>query len=285
MSSGKGYSVGAIIWLASYPKSGNTWMRVFLHNLLLNPVEPVSINTVTRFCVGEAAASHFNQFDPRPLSQLSDQEVARLRPKVQQYLTHFSSDSVFVKTHNYLAEHEGFPLISLEHTAGAIYMIRNPLDVAISFSHHFGLELDESIEQMSHSGIGTATNDKNAQQVYGTWSLNVQSWTQQSLPALHVVRYEDMARQPFRTFENVAKFLGLNPPGERLRRAIKSSSFETLKAQEDQHGFDESTEYSRFFREGRVGQWKEALSEEQVRRVVSDHREQMERFGYMPDGY
>ena len=59
--------MGAIVWLASYPKSGNTWIRVFLHNLLLNPKEPVNINSVTRFCLGEAAAVHFNQFDPRPL--------------------------------------------------------------------------------------------------------------------------------------------------------------------------------------------------------------------------
>jgi hypothetical protein len=83
----------------------------------------------------------------------------------------------------------------------------------------------------------------------------------------------------------VAKFLGLNPPSKRLKRAIRNSSFDILKAQEDEHGFDESTEHSRFFREGRAGQWKEALSEQQVRRVVSDHREQMERFGYVPDGY
>jgi hypothetical protein len=277
--------MGAIIWLASYPKSGNTWMRVFLHNLLINPAEPVSINSATRFCVGESAASHFNQFDPRPLSQLTDQEIAQLRPKVQEHLTRYFPDSVFVKTHNYLAEHEGFPLISLQYTAGAIYMIRNPLDVAISFAGHYGLEIEEAIEQMGHAGIGTPTTDRNAQQVYGTWSLNVQSWTQHSLPALHVVRYEDMAHRSLKTFAGVAKFLGLDPPSKRLKRAIRNSSFDILKAQEDEHGFDESTEHSRFFREGRAGQWKEALSEQQVRRVVSDHREQMERFGYVPDGY
>ncbi len=60
--------MGAIIWLASYPKSGNTWMRVFLHNLLINPAEPVSINSATRFCVGESAASHFNSSIPAPLA-------------------------------------------------------------------------------------------------------------------------------------------------------------------------------------------------------------------------
>jgi hypothetical protein len=277
--------MGAIIWLASYPKSGNTWMRAFLHNLLLNPKEPVSINTVTRFCLGEAAAAHFNQFDPRPLSQLTDQEVAQLRPKVHGLLTRAYPDSVFVKTHNYLGDHEGVPLVTMEYTAGAIYIVRNPLDVAISFAHHFGLDLAEAIEQLANPRIGTATTDRNAQQVYGSWCLNVRSWTQQRIPVLHVVRYEDMTGRPLEAFGAVARFLGLNPPKERLEKAIEYSSFQVLKTQEDETGFVERTEHSRFFRQGRVGQWKEALSEDQVGKIVSDHREQMERFGYVPDGY
>ena len=105
--------MGAIIWLASYPKSGNTWMRVFLHNLLLNPKDPVNINDITRFCLGEAAAVHFKPFESRPFGQLTDREVALLRPKVHQNLTRAHPDSVFVKTHNYLAEHEGVPLITM----------------------------------------------------------------------------------------------------------------------------------------------------------------------------
>ena len=277
--------MGAIIWLASYPKSGNTWIRAFLHNLLLNQKEPVSINHVTRFCLGEAAAVHFNQLDRRPLSQLTDQEVARLRPKVHELLTRAYPDSVFVKTHNFLGEHEGVPLITMRYTAGAIYIVRNPLDVAISFSHHFGLDLAEAIDQLAHSEIGTATTDRNAQQIYGSWSLNVKSWTQQRFAALHVVRYEDMANQPMKTFAGVAGFLGLSPPGERLERAMANSSFEVLKAQEEETGFVERTEHSRFFRQGRVGQWKEVLSEDQVKKIVSDHREQMECFGYVPEGY
>lgn len=275
--------MGAIIWLASYPKSGNTWMRAFLHNLLMDPKEPVSINAITHFCIGEASATLFNRFDPRPLSELTDREVAQLRPKVQELLTQASPDSVFVKTHNYLAEHEGAPLISMQYTAGAIYMVRDPRDVAISFAKHFGLDLDEAIDQLAHPSIGTPSTDRNAQQVYGSWSLNVQSWTQVPMPGLHVVRYEDMAAHPIETFGRVAAFLGLNPPRERLEKAIAFASFDVLKAQEDEHGFVERTEHSRFFREGRAGQWREVLSAEQAARIVEAHREQMGRFGYLSD--
>lgn len=277
--------MGAIIWLASYPKSGNTWMRVFLHNLLRNPKEPAGINSLNQFCLGEDNAAFYNNLDPRPLSTLTAAEVMALRPRVHELLTKASPDSVFVKTHNLLGEAEGRPLVNLECTAGAIYLVRNPLDVAISYAHHFGVGVDEAIVQLNYAGAGTPTTDVGARQYYGTWSMHVASWTQVPFPARHVVRYEDMIDSTLETFAGVAKFLGLEPPPDRLQRAVTHSSFERLQAQEDETGFVERSQHSRFFRSGRVGQWREALSEDQVRRVVSDHREQMERFGYVPEGY
>ena len=112
--------MGAIIWLASYPKSGNTWLRVFLHNLLVNPDKPADINTLGRFCLGEDMAQYFNQFDPRPLSTWTPEEIADKRPQVHELLTQAFPDSVFVKTHNFLGEIDGGPLVNLEVTAGAI---------------------------------------------------------------------------------------------------------------------------------------------------------------------
>ena len=277
--------MGAIIWLASYPKSGNTWMRAFLHNLLVNAEEPVDINSLHNFTLGEANARYYNRFDPRPLTSLSEQEIMGLRPKVHELLTQASPDSVFVKTHNFLGEVEGIPLVSMDHTAGAIYIVRNPLDVAISYSNHFGMAVDQAIEELATDGTGSKPSDRNAREYYGSWSLNVSSWTQNTVPTLHVVRYEDMQRQPIETFAGVARFLGLIPPRNRLERAIANSSFGVLKAQEEEHGFVERTEHTRFFREGRSGAWETDLSAEQVGRVVSDHRDQMQRFDYVPNGF
>lgn len=277
--------MGAIIWLASYPKSGNTWMRAFLHNLLLNSREPVDINSLHHFTLGEGNARFYNQFDPRPLSTLGEREIMALRPKVHELLTQAFPDSVFVKTHHFLGEIEGMPLITMDHTAGAIYMVRNPLDVVLSYAGHFGVTIDRAIEEMASDGTGSKPSDRNARQYYGSWSLNVSSWTQNAGPTLHVVRYEDMQDRSFETFAGVARFLGLSPPEERIERAIANSSFAALRAQEEQHGFVERTEHTRFFREGRVGAWKTALSEQQVAQIVSDHREQMARFGYVPDGF
>lgn len=277
--------MAGIIWLASYPKSGNTWMRAFLHNLFVNRPEPVNVNALTRFCLGEDRAEYYNQFDPRPCSEMAPEEVARLRPKVHRLLSESYPDSVFVKTHNYLGEWLGVPLVTMEYTAGAIYLVRNPLDVAISFAHHYGVTIDEAIATMATAFAGSQTTDFVVRHVYSSWSRHVTSWTQNPMPSLHVVRYEDMLAQPFKTLAKLVEFLRLDPPRERLQRAVRNSSFEVLRRQEDEQGFVERTQHARFFRAGRAGQWRDALTTEQVQAIVSAHREQMERFGYVPEAF
>ena len=121
---------------------------------------------------------------------------------------------------------------------------------------------------------------------HSDWSTHVESWTASSHPQLHVVRYEDMSRRPGPTFRAITAFLGLKPPRERLERAMRHSSFRSLRAQEDRVGFIERTpSQERFFRTGKMGGWREVLDDAQVRRVVERHRAQMERFGYLPSGY
>ena len=131
--------MGKIIWLASFPKSGNTWLRAFLHNLLRNPNEAYDINKLADFTKGDAQMAWYNLIDKRPGSEISKEEVAALRPKVHRLMTQSRPDSVFIKTHNKLVEDRGTAMHTMEHTAGAIYVIRNPLDVTISFAHHYGL--------------------------------------------------------------------------------------------------------------------------------------------------
>ena len=116
--------------------------------------------------------------------------------------------------------------------------------------------------------------------------MHVRSWTHRAHPGLHVIRYEDLLDDPSKAFGGVARFLGLSPPPERLAKAIEFSSFGVLRAQEESVGFRERAEkQERFFREGKAGQWREVLTEAQVRRIVSRHRDQMARFGYVPEGF
>lgn len=275
--------MGAIIWLASYPKSGNTWLRAFLFNLLRNPPEPASINELDSFCIGESAGAWYARRAGHPIGDMEMPAVMALRPLVHRDFTQAFPDSVFVKTHNYLGECCDVALHTMDVSAGAIYVVRNPLDVVISMTDHFGVSLDDAIVRLADKTAATETTDAHAAEFHSGWSTHVESWTAQPNPSLHIMRYEDMLDRPNRTFRQVAAFLGLTPPNDRLHKAIKFSSFETLKAQEKKSGFKERSEFSRaFFRTGRKQQWRSQLSPAQIDRIVTAHGEQMARFGYLP---
>jgi hypothetical protein len=275
--------MGKILWLASYPKSGNTWLRAFLHNLLRNPSDPYDINKLTEFTLGDSRADWYQTFDPKPIEQWTKEDVQRIRPKVHEAMTRAHPDTVFVKTHNALIESRGVPMISMEYTAGAIYVVRNPLDVVISHSSHFGVGVDESIRLTALEGLEGENDGRFVYEHHGSWSKNVKSWTQAPHPGLLVVRYEDMLETPNETFGRIAAYLGLKPDRQRLHRAIRLSSFRALRQQEEERGFRErSVKSGRFFREGRAGQWREVLTPAQVAAVVAAHQEQMARFGYWP---
>jgi hypothetical protein len=279
--------MGALIWLASYPKSGNTWMRSFLHNLFRNSVEPIDINDITDFCIGDSGAQWYKRrAGGRDIKDLTPEEIGKIRPLVHQDFTTVFPDSVFVKTHNYLGEWGGVPLHTMDVTAGGIYILRNPLDVVISVSHHFGETLDEAIAHMANDAMMTGGTDSHVVEVHRSWSTHVKSWTEHPSPQLLVLRYEDLLRKPRKYFKQVSTFLGLKPSTERLERAIRNSSFKMLKAIEEKKGFKERPKTAQsFFREGRAEQWREVLTPDQVRQIIRDHHVQMERFGYIPEDY
>ncbi len=275
--------MGALIWLASYPKSGNTWMRAFLHNLLQNPARPVPINSLDSMTLGDSQKAWYQACADKPLDQMSLEEILALTPQVHRRMMGAHPDSIFVKTHNFLGKIKGIPLITLDCTAGAIYIMRNPLDVAISLAHHFGMTIDQAIDMLNSPDAMTPEDDLNIPQFYQSWSDHVASWCETPGHGLHIVRYEDMLEHPRKTFKGVAGFLGLNPPAERLRKAIKFSSFRVLQNQEKTGGFKEkAVNAERFFRAGRSGQWKKDLTPEQVDRIVRAHGPLMEKYGYLP---
>src|SRR6185312_14330630 len=174
-------------------------------------------------------------------------------------MTRAHPDTIFVKTHNALVEDRGTPMITMEYTAGAIYVIRNPLDVVISYADHYGLTLDAAITAIATPGLQSENEEIHCYERYGSWSEHVMSWTHRQMPGLHIVRYEDMLNAPHRTFAGIASFLGLRVPRE----------------QEKRHGFIERTANAQwFFREGKAGQWRKALTGPQIEAVTAAHREQ-----------
>ena len=275
--------MGKIVWLASYPKSGNTWLRAFLHNLFRRPDAAYDINRLIDFSTADSAIGWYEKAASRQVHGMSRAELARYRPKAHALMTEVFPDNVFVKTHNALVEESGVPTITMAHTAGAIYVVRNPLDICLSFADHYGLTIDDAISEMNRPGAFIDFTETHVPEIYGSWSEHVESWTARPSPGLHVLRYEDMLVQPEQTFGSVARFLGLSPSAERLRRAIDLSSFEKLRQQEDAAGFKERSKKSeKFFRVGRADQWRTALTTAQVDLLVKAHERQMRRFAYLP---
>lgn len=274
--------MGKILWLASYPRSGNTWLRAFLHNLFRNAAEPHDINRLRDLTLIDGEARWYRMFDPRPPTELTKEEVAALRPKVHAAMTAAHPDTVFVKTHNALVDDRGTPMITLEQTVGAIYVVRNPLDVAVSYSHHYGVSFEDAVAAMNRPGNQSVGNQSSfVYELHGSWSEHVGSWTATQNKVLHVVRYEDMAREPLTTFSGIARFLGLPASPERVASAAERSSFAVLRQQEALHGFRERSKKSeQFFRAGEVGQGQRYLTAALIGELHAAHRESMARFGY-----
>ncbi|MBV9654166.1 MAG: sulfotransferase domain-containing protein [Acetobacteraceae bacterium] len=275
--------MGKLVWLASYPKSGSTWLRAFLHNFILQPDEPYRLDALSDLTVGESGADHYKRYDPRPASQYAVADVQRMRPRVHRDLTAVSPTLVFAKTHNASLVVEGVPLVTPEVTAGAIYMVRDPRDIAVSFSHHIGRSIDETIAIMADPEAATGGDDRRVYERLSSWSLHVHYWTRRPDPRLLVLRYEDMLADPARAFGDVIRLLGMDPPADRLERAIRFSRFEALRDQEATRGFAErpSVATAPFFRTGGAGGWRDVLTPTQAARIERDHGTQMQLFGYI----
>ena len=275
------------VWLASYPKSGNTWLRAFIYNLIVTPREPAPLTAITGFFESESNPKYYQRFLQKPLLEASFEELIALRPRVQQAILESGGQgSILLKTHNQLTILHGTPLHNLNRTAAAIYVVRNPLDLVLSVADHFALSTDEAIAFINNPNTGMGADNESVGGFPGSWAQHVESWTRSDHERFLVVRYEDMLERPIPTFTRVAAQLGLKPERSALRRAIELSSFKRLQAVEAKHGFTERSVHSRrFFRKGKKNQWIENLSEDQVISIIEFNRQQMAKFDYIPQKF
>ena len=275
-----------IIWLASYPKSGNTWFRVFLSNLFSESQEPADINNLHETPIA-SARQPFDEVTGLPSSDLTFQEVEQLRPEVYRFQAQELDGIQYRKVHDaYTYLEDGSPLFPTDVSLGAIYFVRNPLDVLISFAHHSAKEPADMIEVLNDPGKAFGKSPKRLFnqlcQRLSTWSGHVKSWVDQQNIPVHVMRYEDMRRWPKNTFLQAVNFLNLEVGEEAVEEALDKSDLSVLKEQEKKSGFKEKMiKAGSFFRKGQVGEWKEILTREQVEQIVNEHAEVMKRFGYL----
>lgn len=249
--------------------------------------QPQDINALHEWSSREAGVREFIDRLGKHPKDATAAEIAAVRPLAQEDLIRGSKGPVFVKTHNAVANVEGYSTINFDITRAAIYILRNPLDVVISYANHTGSTIDRMIEYMADDETCTQLTDQwRVYEFMSSWSFHVASWISVPHRPVLILRYEDMLRTPERSFGRVAAFLRFEPDAQQLQRAITNSSFDRLVEQEEEHGFREKPPKAEvFFRSGKSGQWKDILSAQQIQRIIRAHAPLMMRFGYLEERY
>ncbi len=281
--------MGKVIWLSSYPKSGNTWMRFLLTNYLRDGTSPADINCRS---LGPIASSRlwFDEWSGVEASALDDNLVDDLRPQALHRLVGETTETLYLKAHDaWRRNRRGESLFPPDITAGVIYLLRNPLDLVSSCAHHWGVDPEIAAANLCDAKFTIARSresvgDQLRQSLY-SWSMHVLSWIEQSGLPLLLVRYEDLRQNTQQTFSNVVKFLGLPADAHRIQKAIAYSDFAELQQQEARNGFRERPSKSSqpFFRRGEVGSWRKELAPALAAKIIGAHADVMRRFGYLDE--
>lgn len=285
MTSQAQYSPGrSIIWLASYPKSGSTWLRALL-TACLCPDEPLDLNQL----VGASVVFERAALDDHAAIDSAHHSVDELLAYQSDYHCAIARDlqgPVFIKTHSaFRSTPDGIDLFPREASAGAIVIVRNPLDIVGSYAHHEGKPADAIIARMAASdACQDAWDDRISKalpQRIGDWSGNVASWLDQRAMPVCLVRYEDMVADTQAALVRVLEFSGIGQSEEAVQRAVEACRFAQLSAAEARGGFVEKpSQMRRFFRTGEAGRGIRELDARQAATILSDHRAVMERLGY-----
>lgn len=275
-----------IVWIASYPKSGNTWIRILLLNYLRNDDKPIDINSIKEIPIF-SSRSLFDENSPVYSSDLNDDEIDELRYDIFRKICEDSSELKFFKIHDafyYLKS--GKCLVPSENSFGVIYIVRNPFDVAVSYSYHSNITIEKSVNILCNDDAILASStkrmDPQIRQKIFSWSLHVKSWLDNpSLPVL-IVKYEDLLADTVAEFSRIVKFLKLEYDKARIEKAVKFSSFQELSNQELKNGFKEKPLNSnKFFRNGKVGSGINELNKEQKDRILSLNYDFIKKIGYL----
>lgn len=272
-------------WLASYPKSGNTWLRFLLESYRIDAVVDINDNRISTADSSDLIARSACSVQPEVLGPAGEFLV---RPAGLITLFAFQKPGFMVKTHfANLQPKELPPLIPKPFTYRAIYVVRDPRDVAISFSSWLGFRHNQICNAMSSpefvmGGVGEDGEYKAGRVYLSSWSNHVASWTGEKEFPVHVVRYEDMIEDTEKELTEIIQFLGWNLDKERVARAVKNCELGRLSEDEKEEGFIEHAgkdQDIQFFNKG-GSRWRDELAPVHARRIEKDHGKVMQLIGY-----
>lgn len=289
-------------YLASYPKSGNTWCRVFIAELRrLAGMEREGGTKVTQaqqqelrlnqdLVTGSIVSSRYWLDDQLGIdtSDLRLDELERVRGRVGRQLALYNEGSRYHKVHDaFFTSSSGQPVVCTEGCAGVVYVMRHPADVAVSMSHFFGWDWSRSVafllNEEASMGKSNKSGGNQVHQYLGRWDNHVAGWCEQTLLPVLRLRYEDLLREPEVYFPRLASFLGLPNKPELIAEAVANTSFEKLRAKEEaEGGFHERPPgCERFFRSGKSGEGRNRLTPEQFQLLESSFSATLKKYDYL----
>ena len=282
-----------IIWLASYPKSGNTYVRAFLSAYYFSDngqFDFSQISNIDQFPHEKFFNQKVNNFD----------EASKLWVPIQKKINH-DKKIRFFKTHSFLGNYKGNEFTSPETTLGAIYIIRDPRNVFTSIKNHYSLDNEKALKMITDKTRSLMSNNgSHASLTYiSSWAENYLSWFRNNKFRRLFIKYEDLIENRYETFRDLIVFTNTlmnNVEGVnklKLQKAIETTNFNVLKKKEMSEAFDgsdssfknwrkfHSENKNLFFNLGPENDWKKILEKEFAEKIETNFEKEMKELKYL----
>ena len=279
-----------IIWLASYPKSGNTWLRSLLASYYFSKEGDFNFNLL-KYIDQFPSYDYFKNYDK---TFINPTDTAEFWIEEQKKIN--SNNKVkFFKTHNALCKINNYSFTDSNNTLAAIYIIRDPRNVITSLANHYEIDADQAFEFMTTEQKAITQKKENSYVGFValfSWIFHQESWTNNKLFPTLIIRYEDLQNETFLTLKKVIDFIEkqINSKNsfnrDKAKKSIQSCDFEKLKKLEINEGFNESPiskkDNSRinFFKFGKDNDYKKLLTEELISKMNLKFKNEIKKFNY-----
>ena len=280
-----------IIWLASYPKSGNTLLRSILGTYFFS--EDGSFDFQYTYKIGQFP--HLDYFKRIGVDISDNQEILKNYIEAQNSFNQENKAVKFFKTHSVFFDYKNknIKFSNFANTLGAIYIVRDPRNVVTSFARHMNLSIDEATDQICNNDLFTHRTDIHPETFMSSWNMNYISWRGLGKKVL-LIKYEDLSgEKKKKTLLKVFDFLstlGMSKKSfniSKLNKVIKSTEFNKMKELENKDGFREATIDSNtgkritFFNQGPNNKWKNNLDEKNRKKIEHIFKKEMTDLGYL----
>ena len=223
----------------------------------------------------------------------SFEEVAGAWIKVQNHIN-LNNKINFLKTHQAFGNYENLPFTNQQNTLGAIYLVRDPRDVLISYAKHMNQSLNETLDLVLEDDSKGYLNEEKKDvigEMRGSWSQHYNSWKFSNIKDKIIIKYEDLVNDPYNTFYKVINYISylfnknsssLEINDGKIRKCLEISDFKNLQNLEKKSGFDENIKSDElFFNKGQVKQWQKKLSDKILYKIEKKFKKEMKELNYI----